>query len=80
MNVRLTVRLPIEEKKRLAESAMRRGCSASALVRVAIRREVDMTLSAGCSPLAEFFGSVDCSIKDPTNIGIREVLLGCKQV
>jgi len=42
--------------------------------------EADLALTAGFSPLAEFFGSVDRSIKSPTNAGVREVLSGRKQV
>jgi predicted RNase H-like HicB family nuclease len=46
------------------------------LVHAATRSEAGATHCSTGSPLAEFFGSVDRSIKDPTNAGIREVLSG----
>jgi hypothetical protein len=49
------------------------------LVRDEIRREVDTALAVGFSPLVEFFGSVDCSIKDHTNAGTQRAGLGCKR-
>ena len=50
------------------------------LVHAATRSEAGAAHRSTVSPLAEFFGSVDSSIKDPTNAGIREVLSGRKQV
>lgn len=50
------------------------------LVRATTRSEVTAAHRSNVSPLAEFFGSVDSSIKDPTNAGIRKVLSGGEQV
>lgn len=50
------------------------------LVHAATRSEARATHCATDSPLVEFFGSVDRSVKDPTNAGIREVLSGRGQV
>jgi hypothetical protein len=74
MRARLTVRLPMDEKRRLLEAAARRGLNASSLIREVIRREVASAAVCEFSPLIDFFGSVDCEPAVPTNSGIRRAL------
>lgn len=80
MRAKLTVRLPMDEKRRLLEAAARRGLNASSLIREVIQREVGTAQHSAVSPLAEFFGSVDWEPVVPTKAGIRKALLGRKQV
>jgi predicted RNase H-like HicB family nuclease len=50
------------------------------LVRATTRSEVGAAHRSTVSPLAEFFGSVDCEPVLPTNDVIREVLSGRGQI
>ena len=79
MTATLSVRLPADDKRRLFDAAARQGRSANELVRDAIRREVGGGQTSSVSPLAEFFGSVDCEPAVPRNDVIREVLSGRNQ-
>ena len=74
MTATLSVRLPVDDKRRLFDAAARQGRSANDLVREAIRREVGAEQSSSASPLAEFFGSVDSAPPAPTNAAVRRAM------
>ena len=71
MSETLSIRLPAEDKRVLAELAARQGESVNEFVRKAIRGKI---AEAPASALAGFFGSVDVAAPPPTNAAVRRAM------
>ena len=74
MSETLSIRLPVEDKRTLAEAAARQGQSVNAFVREAIRLRLGQDRGPAPSSLSEFFGSVDVEVPAPTNDAVRRAI------
>lgn len=76
MSDTLSIRIAVDEKRRLAELAAQSGETVNEFVRKSIRARVAQIGRDLPSPLREFFGSVDATVPPPTNKAVRRALRG----
>ncbi len=74
MSETLSIRLPVEDKRTLAEAAARQGQSVNEFVREAIRFRLEQKRAPAASPLSAFFSSVDVEVPAPTNEAARRAI------